>query len=57
MEAKIAKYILALENMFFGITRKELMRLAYEVAEKNNIPHVFNHELKSASKTWFRKVL
>ena len=55
MEVEIAKYILALQNMFFGVTRKELMRLAYEVAEKNNILHVFNHELKSASKIWFRK--
>ena len=25
------------------------------MAEKNNIPHAVNHELKSANKTWFRK--
>ena len=33
------------------------MRLAYKVAEKNDIPHGFNRESKMAGKTWCRKFM
>ena len=42
VEEELVKHLVATENMFFGVTRKELMKLAYEVAEKNDIPHGFN---------------
>ena len=51
------KHILTLESMFFGVTRKELMRLAFQVAKRNGIPHVFKAELKSARKTWYNKFM
>ena len=51
------KHLVATENMFFGVTRKELMKLAYEVAEKNDIPHGFNRVSKMAGKTWYRKFM
>ena len=57
VEEELVKHILTLENMFFGVTRKELMRLAFQVAERNGIPHVFNAELKSAGKTWYKKIM
>ena len=57
VEEELVKHILTLENMFFGVTRKELMRLAFQVAERNGIPHVFNAELKSAGKTWYKKFM
>ena len=34
----------------FGISRKDLMKLAEELAEHNGIPHVFNDVNKSAGK-------
>ena len=33
------------------------MKLAYEVAEKNDIPHGFNIVSKMAGKTWYRKFM
>ena len=33
------------------------MKLAYEVAEKNDIPHGFNRVSKMAGKTWYRKFM
>ena len=51
------KHLVAMENMSFGVTRKELMKLAYEVAEKNEIPHGFNRVSKMAGKTWYRKFM
>ena len=33
------------------------MKLAYEVAEKNDIPHGFNRVSNMAGKTWYRKFM
>ena len=49
VEEELVKHLVAMECMFFGVTRKELMKLAYEVAEKNDIPHGFNRVSKMAS--------
>ena len=57
VEEELVKHLVAMENMFFGVTRKELMKLAYEVAEKNDIPHGFNRISKMAGKTWYRKFM
>ena len=57
VEEELVKHLVAMENMFFGVTRKELMKLAYEVAEKNDIPHGFNRIAKMAGKTWYRKFM
>ena len=57
VEEEFVKHLVATENMFFGATRKELMKLAYEVAEKNDIPRGFNRLPKMADKTWYRKFM
>ena len=33
------------------------MKLVYDVAEKNDIPHGFNRVSKMAGKTWYRKFM
>ena len=57
VEEELVKHLVAMENMFFGVTRTELMKLAYEVAEKNDIPHGFNRVSKMPGKTWYRKFM
>ena len=37
----------------FGINTKDLRRLAFEIAEKNKIPHQFNKNLGMAGKKWY----
>lgn len=53
LENQLVGHILDLQRMFFGLTREDLKKLAYEVAEKNNIPHRFNQELKMAGNKWY----
>jgi len=52
-EGELVQYVLVLQEHLFGITRKDLMSLAFQVAERNKIPHVFNKEKETAGKTWF----
>ena len=56
-EEELVSHLLTMESMFFGVTRKELMKLAYEVAEKNGTPHGFNRVSKTAGKTWYKKFM
>jgi hypothetical protein len=45
--------VLQLEERLFGLTRKDLRRLAYEMAEINNLPHRCSHEKKTADDKWY----
>lgn len=52
MERELVEHIKLLETRFFGFTRKEVLELAYQFADVNNIPHNFNNEKKMAGKEW-----
>lgn len=54
IEKRFCNHLKTLNKMFCGITAKQLMRAAYEFAEKHKIPHRFNQELKTAGRNWFR---
>lgn len=53
METILANHILQLEECFYGLTIREVRKLAFDVAEKYSIPHTFNKEEKIAGKKWF----
>ena len=57
IEEELVNHIVKLESMFFGMTRRDLMRLAYQLAEKNGIQHHFNENVQSAGKQWFKKFM
>ena len=40
-ETELVEHVVRLEKMLFGITRKDLMKLAYELSERNGLQHVF----------------
>ena len=44
MEQKLVAYIKKVDNMFYGLTRCEVMCLAFQFAEKNNIPRQFSRD-------------
>jgi hypothetical protein len=46
VETALVNHLLQLEEMLFGLTRKDLRRLAYEMAEINNLPHRLSHKNK-----------
>lgn len=56
-EKELASYVKSMENHFFGLTLKYLRRLAYELAEKNNLNHNFDHSSRRAGKIWFENFL
>ncbi|XP_055634209.1 uncharacterized protein LOC129774489 [Toxorhynchites rutilus septentrionalis] len=51
-ETELVQHLLDLEARFYGITMKDVQKLAYELAERNGIPHPFNHKLKMAGRNW-----
>ncbi|KAL4717994.1 hypothetical protein ACJJTC_013034 [Scirpophaga incertulas] len=57
IEEEFCEYLLKLDNMFQGMTAKDLRTVAYEFADKNKIPHRFNNEKKMADKHWLRGFL
>ncbi|KAJ4433630.1 hypothetical protein ANN_15940 [Periplaneta americana] len=53
VENDLVTHLLQLEKMFYGLTQRSVMQLAYEIAEKNKLATRFNKETKSAGKEWF----
>lgn len=44
MEDELAQHIINLESSFAGLTINVLKKLAYQLAEKYQLPHRFNKE-------------
>ena len=53
VEKELVEHVLKLESRMFGINTKDLRRLAFEIAEKNKIPHQFNKDVGMAGKKWY----
>ncbi|XP_072384452.1 uncharacterized protein [Diabrotica undecimpunctata] len=51
-EQEIIAYVLEMESRFFGVSYKELRRLAFDFAAINGIPNNFNQVTRMASKKW-----
>lgn len=54
VEDELVSHVLKLEECMFGITSKDMRVLAFEIAERNGIPHRFNTEKKNC---WKKMVL
>lgn len=54
MENNFLEYVVKLDALFFGITPKNLRRLAFDFAEKNNVQNQFNKQFQIAGKDWLR---
>lgn len=52
VERELVKYLLEMENRFFGLTRGDLKRFAYNLCMKKNIPHPFSSTKKEAGRGW-----
>lgn len=51
-ERMLAEHCKAMDQRFYGITRKMFRMMAYEFAEANEICHRFNRQNKLAGKDW-----
>ncbi|XP_011860377.1 PREDICTED: tigger transposable element-derived protein 6-like, partial [Vollenhovia emeryi] len=57
MEEILAQHLVNLESCFFGLTATEFRKLAFELAEKFQLPHRFNKEKKIAGKKWYYRFM
>lgn len=53
-ELELVSYLKLMEGRLFGLNVGDFKKLAYELAEKNNIKHVFSHEKKEAGFDWYQ---
>ncbi|XP_055622333.1 uncharacterized protein LOC129765913 [Toxorhynchites rutilus septentrionalis] len=56
-EEELVKHLLDLEKKFYGITMTNVRKLAFDLAEKNGLPHPFNKSTKIAGKAWLSNFL
>ena len=54
IEKLLSDYILASDKSVLPVTSYDYGRLAYELADKNRLPHNFNTKLKMAGVGWYR---
>lgn len=52
MEKALVDYTLEVSGRFYGLTSEQLRQLAYEFAERNNLPHNFDRVTKMAGVDW-----
>lgn len=57
LEKQLLQYVLTMEAKLFGLVRKGVMSLAYQLTTKNNITHTFSAKIESAGKDWLRSFL
>lgn len=50
-EADLETYLLHMDSLFYGLTKKDFQTLAYDFAEKNKIIHPFKN--KTAGDDWY----
>lgn len=53
MENILCEHILKFEEAFYGLTITDIRKLAYDIAEKYNLPHTFSKDKQIAGKKWF----
>ena len=53
IEKLLVEYLVEMDSMLFGFSRNDLMSLAYQLADENNIKHNFNREKKLAGRHWY----
>lgn len=52
-EEILLTYVKEMSNKCLPLDKTEFLRLAYQLAEENNIPHRFNNKTKEAGKQFF----
>lgn len=55
LEEELVKHCLAMEKTFYGLTRRDVCNLAFQLARRNNIPNSFSLLKKTAGKDWLKR--
>ena len=54
LEEKLVEYLVLIERKYFGCTRDDVRRLAFQLAVRNKIPSPFSIAREAAGKDWFK---
>jgi hypothetical protein len=57
LEEKLFGYLLLIERKYFGCSRDEVRKLAFQLAVQNNIPNSFSIARETAGKDWFKRCM
>ncbi|XP_047033976.1 uncharacterized protein LOC124640306 [Helicoverpa zea] len=50
-EDELLEYVFHMDSLYFGLTKSEFLKLVFQYAEINNIPHTFKNE--TAGEGWY----
>lgn len=56
-EQQLVNYAIEMGESFYGLSAREMRSLAFQMAQKNGIPHPFDAELKLAGPDWMKGFL
>jgi hypothetical protein len=56
-EENLVEYLLLIERKYFGCTRDDVRRLAFQLAVQNNIPSPFSIAKEAEGKDWFKRCM
>ena len=54
LEEKLVEYLVLIERKYFGYTRDDVRRLAFQLAVQNKIPNPFSIAKETAGNDWFK---
>jgi hypothetical protein len=57
LEEKLVGYLLVTERKYFGCTRDDVRRLAFQLAFQNKIPNLFLIDKEAAGRHWFKRLM
>ncbi|CAG4984225.1 unnamed protein product [Parnassius apollo] len=55
IEHMLVQYVKQMDKLYFGLTRNDVKRMAYQLAIKNNLKHPFNN--RTATRKWLKGFL
>ncbi|KAJ4446552.1 hypothetical protein ANN_13249 [Periplaneta americana] len=53
LEKQLVGFLVEMDNRFYGLTRTDVKRMAYQLAQRNNIPHPFGSNVTAAINKFF----
>ncbi|KAJ8968235.1 hypothetical protein NQ317_011351 [Molorchus minor] len=57
LEQELVRYCLQMEQKFFGLSRKDVRCMAYQLAIRNNLKNPFSKEKEQAGKKWLKNFM
>ncbi|KAF2880427.1 hypothetical protein ILUMI_25761 [Ignelater luminosus] len=52
-ELELVDYIIKCSKLYYGLTIRRIRRIAFQLAERNNLPHKFDRVKQLAGKDWY----